>query len=84
MPVKKENPKIPQARKTAPVPKPRKWTAEEERHIAELAYRYFLCRGGQHGCHVEDWLRAEADFAGTLQSAPSKQSKKRDSLLVVV
>lgn len=27
--------------------------------IAALAHSYFLERGGQHGSHEEDWLRAE-------------------------
>ena len=31
----------------------------EPQKIAELAYSYFIERGGKHGCAEEDWLRAE-------------------------
>lgn len=27
--------------------------------IAKLAYNYFAERGYQHGCDLDDWLRAE-------------------------
>ncbi|HTA78955.1 MAG TPA: DUF2934 domain-containing protein [Terracidiphilus sp.] len=32
--------------------------------IAKLAHRYWLERGGQHGSHAEDWLRAERELRG--------------------
>jgi hypothetical protein len=32
--------------------------------IAKLAHRYWAERGGQHGHHVEDWLRAERELLG--------------------
>lgn len=32
--------------------------------IANLAHRYWAERGGQHGNHVEDWLRAERALLG--------------------
>jgi hypothetical protein len=32
--------------------------------IARLAHRYWAERGGQHGNHVEDWLRAERELRG--------------------
>ena len=30
--------------------------------IAQRAFELFLARGGQHGHHVEDWLRAEREI----------------------
>ncbi len=30
--------------------------------IAKRAFELFLARGGAHGNHVEDWLRAEAEL----------------------
>lgn len=32
--------------------------------IARLAHRYWMERGGQHGSHAEDWLRAERELRG--------------------
>ncbi len=32
--------------------------------IARLAHRYWAERGGQHGHHEEDWLRAERELLG--------------------
>jgi len=32
--------------------------------IAKLAHRYWAERGGQHGSHIEDWLRAERELLG--------------------
>jgi len=32
--------------------------------IAKLAHRYWAERGGQHGHHEEDWLRAERELLG--------------------
>jgi hypothetical protein len=32
--------------------------------IARLAHRYWAERGGQHGSHVDDWLRAERELRG--------------------
>jgi hypothetical protein len=34
--------------------------AREE--IAQRAFELFLARGGQHGHHEEDWLRAEREI----------------------
>lgn len=30
--------------------------------IAQRAYEIYLARGGQPGCEVDDWLRAEAEL----------------------
>lgn len=32
--------------------------------VARLAHRYWQERGGRHGYHVEDWLRAEQELRG--------------------
>jgi hypothetical protein len=32
--------------------------------IAALAHRFWTDRGGQHGHHEEDWLRAEQELLG--------------------
>lgn len=31
--------------------------------IARIAYSYWESRGCQHGSHLEDWLRAEQEYA---------------------
>jgi hypothetical protein len=38
--------------------------------IEQRAYEIFLERGGVHGYHMEDWLRAEREVSGW--SAPKK------------
>ena len=35
-------------------------TADNSEAIAQLAYQFFLERGGEHGHDLEDWTRAEA------------------------
>ncbi|MDR3737470.1 MAG: DUF2934 domain-containing protein [Terracidiphilus sp.] len=63
---KKAVPKGPKAAKATVTPirksaaKP-KVTRDE---IAALAHRFWLERGGQHGHHEEDWLRAEQTLLG--------------------
>jgi hypothetical protein len=32
--------------------------------VAKLAYKFFIDRGGKHGYHQEDWLKAEAIVKG--------------------
>ncbi len=32
--------------------------------IAELAHKYWVERGGHHGSHHDDWLRAERELKG--------------------
>jgi len=32
--------------------------------VAQLAHRFWAERGGQHGNHVDDWLRAEQELRG--------------------
>lgn len=44
-------------------PKVRQMHVSHE-EIARLAHRYWLERGGQHGSHAEDWLRAERELRG--------------------
>ena len=33
----------------------------DREEIAQLAYQYYLERGGEHGSDEEDWYRAEAE-----------------------
>jgi len=35
-----------------------------QEEVARLAHRYWQERGGRHGYHVEDWLRAEQELRG--------------------
>jgi hypothetical protein len=35
-----------------------------QEEVARLAHRYWQERGGKHGYHVEDWLRAEQELRG--------------------
>lgn len=34
-------------------------TSDEHEEIARVAYQIHLEHGGRHGCHEEDWYRAE-------------------------
>ena len=72
--MKTETDKItsPRKRKT-PAAKPPEWTEEQQQQIAALAYHHFLARGGRHGYHMEDWLRAEAEVAAMV--APPKPQR---------
>ena len=36
--------------------------------ISQRAYELFLERGGTHGADLDDWLRAERDLAGRVES----------------
>ena len=38
--------------------------ASVRKMIEQRAYELFLKRGGIHGYHMEDWLRAEKEIAG--------------------
>lgn len=41
--------------------------------IARRAYDLFVARGGQHGYHIEDWLKAEKEtLAENATPAPKK------------
>ena len=35
-----------------------------QEEVARLAHRYWQERGGKHGYHMEDWLRAEQELRG--------------------
>ena len=35
-----------------------------EDRIRQRAYELYMQRGGQHGKHVDDWFRAEAELRG--------------------
>ena len=41
-----------------------KCCADTQAEIAKLAYKFFLDRGGKHGYHQADWLKAEAIVKG--------------------
>ena len=43
-------------------------TEPTQDEIARLAYSYWESRGGQGGCSVEDWLRAERELRGRSES----------------
>ena len=50
----------------------RGWTEEQKQQIAGMAYQHFLARGGEHGYHMEDWLRAEAEVAAAAAPKPRR------------
>lgn len=56
------------AAKKAPAAKPAesklpgKKKPPTQSEIAELAHKYWQERGGHHGSHVNDWLRAEREL----------------------
>jgi hypothetical protein len=39
--------------------------APTREQIAQRAYELFLARGGEHGRHEDDWLRAEQELRST-------------------
>jgi hypothetical protein len=43
--------------------------APSHAEIARLAYAYWEGRGRQHGCHLEDWYRAERELLGRRPSS---------------
>jgi hypothetical protein len=43
--------------------------------IEKRAYELFLERGGVHGYHIEDWLRAEKEIRAQLKKQPAKPAK---------
>jgi len=47
-------------------------TPEPREQIEVRAYHYFLERGGTHGQHLEDWLKAEADVVGPRRSPKAR------------
>jgi hypothetical protein len=51
-------------------------TPEQQQQIAERAYQLFLERGGQHGYHHEDWLRAEAEFGSSTNGSKKPRRSK--------
>ncbi len=62
MPVNGTAPKKKTTRKKATLKVTEIGVSHEE--IARLAHRYWAERGGQHGHHEEDWLRAERELLG--------------------
>jgi len=73
MPVKKDKLQTPRPRATSARAKTPHWTAEQRQQIAELAYYQFLSRGGHNGSQLDDWLKAESEFAAKLK--PAKRAK---------
>ena len=43
--------------------------------IARRAYDLFVARGGEHGYHIEDWLRAEKEIISE-KATPAPKTKK--------
>jgi hypothetical protein len=37
--------------------------------VEKRAFELFLARGGQHGYHMEDWLKAEHEILGSGKKA---------------
>jgi len=67
--------RIPRRPKTGPAA-PREWSAEEKSQIAEKAFQNFLARGSEQGSELEDWLRAEAEFAAALAASKPRRAVK--------
>lgn len=75
MPLQRKKLRTPKVPPAPGVALPHPWTSEQKQQIAELAYHYFVSRGGQHGSPLDDWLRAETALAATLGSPASKRRK---------
>lgn len=48
-----------------------------QKRIAERSYELFLARGGHHGYHLQDWLKAEQEMVGGAKKAPAGEAKPR-------
>jgi hypothetical protein len=60
-------------------PMRRRMSPPSPEQIAARAYELFLARGGEHGYHEEDWLRAEQELRNTDPSiVPPPASEERD------
>ncbi len=70
-----EKPSVPKRRPPAAA-KATEWTDDQKQQIAERAYDLFLARGGEHGYHLEDWLKAEAEFMSA-RATPRKRRALR-------
>ena len=44
--------------------------------ISERAYQLFIERGGKHGYHLRDWLKAEKEILGNKDPKKGKQFGK--------
>ena len=42
--------------------------------IAKRAYEIWLHQGAGHGCHLDHWLRAERELAGSSLGGPGNAS----------
>jgi hypothetical protein len=40
--------------------------------IEQRAYEHFMKRGGTHGDHMNDWLKAELEITNSLKKAATK------------
>jgi topoisomerase IA-like protein len=49
---------------------------EIRRKIEQKAYDFFVERGGQHGYHIEDWLRAERAVLNEIKSMNTNEEVK--------
>jgi hypothetical protein len=56
-------PRKPAAKKTGVLAKVTSISISREK-VAELAHSFWAERGGAHGHHEEDWLRAEQELRG--------------------
>jgi hypothetical protein len=75
MATKSVKPRVAAKPRTRPA-SPAGWTLEQRQQIAERAYELFQERGGQHGYHQEDWLRAEAEFGASTNGAKKPRKAK--------
>jgi Protein of unknown function (DUF2934) len=48
-----------------------------EDYIRLRAYELFEQRGGEHGHDLEDWIRAEAEILGAIETAALYQERTR-------
>ncbi len=43
--------------------------------IARRAYEIYMARGGQHGCDMDDWLKAEAELRQEVEQLTARASE---------
>ena len=66
-PTRRRRDRIPAGIPIDPQPTPQAATPSAE-DVSRRAYELFLERGGTHGADIEDWLRAERELGGRVES----------------
>jgi hypothetical protein len=48
---------------------------EIKKRIEKRAYELFIARGGQHGYHFDDWIKAEKEVLAEIEKEKQQKAK---------